>query len=178
MSISNVGSGIANTEEIKFSLLDYDNQIMVHNNVSQITITPVNSPISSVAGTYSEQVKSGVATFDNLIAISPPGSSNVQFRASSKAISNSKIIKAFGSSINNNTISMNFRDCKPGEYILGNTCGECTAGLFSLKWNSLECTPCIDNAVCLGKDQISVRSGYWRRTANSTKLIECINQDA
>ena len=178
MSINNVGSGIANTEEIKFSLLDYDNQIMVQNSVSQIIITSVNSSTSSVAGTNSKQMKSGVATFDNLIAISAPGSSNVKFKASSKAISNSKIIGAFGSSISNNTISFNFRDCKPGEYILDNTCVECSAGSFSLEWNSIECTSCLENAVCLGKDQISVRSGYWRRTTNSTKLIECINQDA
>ena len=110
MSINNVGSGIANTEEIKFSLLDYDNQIMVQNSFSQIIITSVNSSTSSVAGTNSKQMKSGVATFDNLIAISAPGSSNVKFKASSKAISNSKIIGAFGSSISNNTISFNFRD--------------------------------------------------------------------
>ena len=36
----------------------------------------------------------------------------------------------------------------------------------------------MDNAVCLGGTEINVFEGFWRRTANSTKVIECPSEKA
>jgi predicted outer membrane repeat protein len=176
--ISNVGSNTVYEETLNFALLDYDNQTMVLNNVNQIIINPVNSSQASVVGTNAVLLKNGVASFTNLVAIAQPGSQNIKFQASSKAINNAKINQIYGSAVSDNFINFNFRNCMPGEQIIGNRCVPCSAGSYSLEWNSKTCESCLENAVCLGRDVIEVEQGFWRRTTNSTNIVECINQDA
>ena len=178
MLISQLGSGIAHTEILKFSLKDYDDQIMVLNNIDQIRINPTQPDLSSIKGVNSRILVKGIATFDEFTAVAEPGSSNIQFKVSSKAINDVKVNAVYGNNIPNSILTINFRYCQPGEYMLNNTCFECSPGSYSLLWNSTSCHKCPDNAVCLGKDQISVASGYWRRTPNSTEIIKCINQEA
>ena len=36
----------------------------------------------------------------------------------------------------------------------------------------------MDNAVCLGKDQIEVNPGHWRKSTNSTTIVECILEES
>ena len=50
--------------------------------------------------------------------------------------------------------------------------------MYSLEWNSTVCSSCISNAIWYGKDQISLSSGYWRSTKNSTFIVECPNINA
>jgi hypothetical protein len=179
MQVDNVGSDIVIPQTLYFELLDYDNQVMVLNNINQIVITPVNANISSVSGTNSELLKNGVASFDSLKAIAVPGSSGVMYRATSKAIDTQKLNEIYGSNVNQNLISFNFRKCQPGEFIKdGNKCDVCSGGSYSFDWNSKICHTCMNDAVCLGGTMIEVRSEYWRFTTNSTKIIEWINKDA
>jgi hypothetical protein len=173
MQVDNVGSDIVIPQTLYFDLLDYDNQVMVLNNINQIVITPVNANISSVSGTNSELLRKGVASFDSLKAIAVPGSSGVMYRATSKAIETQKLNEIYGSNVNQNLISFNFRNCQPGEFIKdGNKCEVCSGGSYSFDWNSKICHTCMNDAVCLGGTMIEVRSEYWRFTTNSTKIIE------
>ena len=125
MSFDNVGPNIPNEDQIQFEILDYDNQVMVLNSVSQMNIQPVNRSVSSISGTNSVQFKNGVATYDNLVAIATPGSQNITFVATVKAIDSVKIKNVYGSAVSENTITFSFRNCKPGEYISdGSKCVE------------------------------------------------------
>jgi predicted outer membrane repeat protein len=173
MVISNIGSNIKLEETIHLALLDYDDQVMVLNSVNQIIITPVDRSIASVRGVNSVLLHNGVATFDNLVAITKYGSKNVKFQASSKGIDSTKIKKVYGAEISENIVTFNFRDCMPGESIANNySCNKCSAGSYSLQWSSSECFSCIDDAVCAGRDVIEVNPEFWRMTTNSTKIVE------
>ena len=178
MTIFNAASGIQYDQEVKFSLIDYYNQTMSLNSVNQITINPVNKTAVSMKGTNSGLLRNGVATFNNLIFNTQPGSTNIQFIASSKAIDSVKVKEVYGS-VSNNLISVNFRFCKPGEIQLSdNTCSTWATGTFSLDWNSTECEPCPSNAQWLGGNQISVSAGYWRMSQNTSKIVEWIYDKA
>ena len=83
-----------------------------------------------------------------------------------------------GNITHQNTLALDYRFCKPGEYISNNSCVECSYGSYSLQWNSTTCSQWPDNASCLGKDQIYVEAGYWRLNTNSTDIMGCINQNA
>lgn len=139
MVINDIGSGIRYDTPLKFALLDYDEQVMVLNNVDQIILTPVNSTISSIGGVNSALTRNGVSTFDNLVAIAKYGAKDIKYQANSKAIDSTKILIALGSLIWDNIVSFNFRNCMPGESIIDNhRCQECSAGSYSLEWNSPE----------------------------------------
>ena len=170
--LDNIGSGIANEEPFTLELLDFDNQVMVMNNENQITISAMNRSQASVSGANSRQLDSGVATFDSFIAVGDPGSKGVKFQAGSKSINNAKVAQVHGTAFDN-LIDINFRMCKPGEYTSSSKeCVECSAGTYSLIWKADTCLSCIDDVVCLGKDQLYVDEGFWRMTANSTKIVE------
>jgi len=115
--IDNVGAGIKYDKEIKLALLDYDNQVMVLNSVNEITIISSASNVTSVSGTNSVLQENGIGTFENLIVLGIHGSRGVKFQASSKAIDTSKITQVYGGPVSNNTVTVNFRECMPGEYI-------------------------------------------------------------
>ncbi|CAI2371780.1 unnamed protein product [Moneuplotes crassus] len=179
MSLTNVGPGIGLDSSIKLSLLDFDNQTMVMNNADQISIFAVDTQSSSVRGTNTVQLDKGVSEFDSIQFVSEIGSKNVEYRAVSNTIDNTKVNKLFDSSLVENQITVDFRFCKPGEHIdIQNICTECSAGTYSLKWNSTFCPKCMNNAFCPGKEQIQVTSGHWRNTRNSTEIKECLKSDA
>ena len=110
MSFDNVGPNIPNENPLQFELIDYDNQVMVLNSVGQMNIQPVDRSVSSISGTNSVQFKNGVATYDNLVAIATPGSQNITFMATIKAIDSTKIKSLYGTAISENTITFNFRN--------------------------------------------------------------------
>jgi len=179
IEINNIGSGIRYPQILKLSLLDVDDQVMIQNNINQIIITPLDSTNSSILGFNSQLLKSGVSSFNNIIAVASPGKQNVKYQANWKAIDKTLISEVYGGQISDNLITMNFRYCQPGEMKLGNTsCSEWAAGTYSLFWNSTSCISWLANTVWLGKEVISVNPRYWRRTTNSTMIVECQNGDA
>ena len=146
--LDNVGSGIIYPQTLHLSLYDYDDQIMILDSSNQISISPADQQSSGVSGVNVGLLNKGSTSFDSVIFISPPGSVNVQFKATSKAIDDDKIHNVFANSVSNNTIYVNFRFCKPGEIINNSSqCQECSAGTYSLQWNSTECKNCIDHIV-------------------------------
>ena len=148
MLLDNVGSGIPYPHTLNLGLYDYDDQIMILDSSDQISISPVDLQSSDISGINVGLLSQGSTSFDNVAFISSPGLVNVQFKATSKAIDDDKIQNVFGNTVSNNTINVNFRFCQPGEIITNNNqCQGCSAGTYSLRWNSTECTNCIDDAV-------------------------------
>lgn len=88
---NNFGSGIRITEPISLALVDHFDNIMVLDNASQISI--ISSASHLITGTNVRRVTSGVATFDDLVFISSPGASGVEFPISSKSI-DSEVVQA------------------------------------------------------------------------------------
>lgn len=135
ITLSNVGSNIVYPEEVVLALVDYDRQEISNQNTTQIKITPVTSS-AGLSGVDYAKVSQGVGVFDNLIFESEPGSTNVAYRASSKAINQNKINNVFGGQLSENLVNVNFRFCQPGEIINDGGCLECSQGTYSLQWNS------------------------------------------
>ena len=174
MVINNMVSGVQYDQGIKLSIIDFDNQTMLLNNFNQIIINPVNKTATTMKGTNSGLLRNGVATFSNLIVNTKPGSTNMQFQATTSAIDSIKVKEVYGS-VSNNLISTNFRFCKPGEIQLSdNTCSTWTPGTYSLNWNSTSCQSCPSSSQCLGGNQIYVGAGYWRMSQNTSTIVEWI----
>eukprot|EP00345_Euplotes_harpa_P019284 CAMPEP_0168341028 /NCGR_PEP_ID=MMETSP0213-20121227/14419_1 /TAXON_ID=151035 /ORGANISM="Euplotes harpa, Strain FSP1.4" /LENGTH=329 /DNA_ID=CAMNT_0008347385 /DNA_START=876 /DNA_END=1865 /DNA_ORIENTATION=- len=114
VTINNVGSGIDFKSNLVFELQDYDSQRMVLDDTSQIKISPVTSS-AKVTGIDSAKVVNGTAVFSSLVWMYKPGATNVLFEATSKSI-NTAIVRTALGSVSNNTISVSFRHCKPGEF--------------------------------------------------------------
>ena len=179
MSISYIASGIQYENDIVFELVDYDNQIMVLNNINQVEMSVTNSSRLQLKGTNNGKLKSGVATFSNFKAISKPGNTNILISIKCKAIDSTKILKVFGKQFGSSSLTINFRYCKPGEIQMAdNTWSECAAGTYSLSWNSTNCIQWPMRTICLGNYQISVDQGYWRNNKNSTYIAECLAKDS
>lgn len=137
VELSNVGSGIAYPAELKFILIDFDNQTMILINSTQIKIFPL-TPLASISGISEVKIDSGVATFTNVIFESQPGTRNIVYKLNSELVDSKKVTHL--ELPTNNTITVNFRYCKPGEFVQEDgTCKECSAGTYSLNWNSTEC---------------------------------------
>ena len=179
ISLFDVGSGIVYNETLSFGLYDFDNQVMVLDNSNQIVISVIDTQTSSVSGTNAGLLRQGIASFQNLIFISTPGSTGILYRATSKAIDVDKIQNVFGQQISENNINVDFRFCRPGEIMTSeNQCQKCSAGTYSLEWNSTQCQNCLEDVICNGGANIELAPEYWRRTTNSTRIIQWLNPDA
>lgn len=178
ITLNDVGSGVSKDVALNLALFDHDNQTAVLDNVSQIEVRAVQ-PDTAVSGTTSVKVTAGVASFAEMKFTFKPGAQNVQYGLSSDGLDFTKIIKQYGSSYIIRNITVNFRYCKPGEIERSNTtCSSCSPGSYSLTWNATKCENCIEHADCLGEEKISLEKGFWRRTKNSTLVVECPNPDA
>ena len=107
--LNNVGSGITYPQTLHLGLYDYDDQIMVLDSSDQISILPIDLHSSDVSGVNVGLLNQGSTSFDSIAFISSPGSVNVQFKTTSKAIDDDKIQNVFQNTISNNTIFVNFR---------------------------------------------------------------------
>ena len=116
ISFSNAGSGIAYDTSFTLGLYDYERQIVVADSISQITITKSSSQ-QNVAGTNLLKVNKGVATFSNIIFISNPGDTDINFAISTSGLNPSNLKIVYGSDYQISSIVVNFRFWKPGEQI-------------------------------------------------------------
>ncbi|CAI2368076.1 unnamed protein product [Moneuplotes crassus] len=176
--LENVGSGITIDQTLTLAIYDIDNQIMNLDNSSQIVILSRNASEANTKGFNILSVNQGIAQFDNFAAIIRDNKRSSNFTLSSKSINTDKVQEVLGSLFSQKDLQINFRDCQPGERIVGDECEVCAIGTYSLEWNAIECVDCDLEADCLGGNQVSVKSGYWRRFQNSTKIVECIVEEA
>ena len=164
--LRDVGSGIEYNDNLIFALVDHDDQTMILDNESTFKVSPI-SLNSSLTGTDYAKVNKGVASFSGLTFNSKPGDQNVTFRMTSKSINT------------HFDFTIDFRYCKPGEFSEKNgKWGVCPYKFYSLKWNESQWYAWMNNAVCLGGKDIEVDNGYWRKTPNSTDIIEWPRKDS
>lgn len=110
MKINNLGSGITYENVIELTLRDADNQIIVLDDENQVLLTSLkNSSIATVKGFNSAVFRSGVATFDNFIVASEPGTQNIFVSVTSKAIDKDKLSVITGSTMEDDLLEVNLR---------------------------------------------------------------------
>ena len=166
--LNDIPSGLEYNSSIRVMLVDQEGQVMnLENDV--VAKIRTSSPESKITGVDSVIFTRGLAEIDKVTFIYRPGATNILFDIS-KTTSNTQIQSM--------PIHVSFRYCKPGEIIINNQCSKWSYGTYSLDWNSTQWKSWIDKADWLGDTQISVDSGYWRRTTNSTTVIECIKEEA
>ena len=176
--IRDVGSGLPIKETLTLALLDYNNQVMNLDSSSQIKILAKDFKIAKIGGINTVSTKEGMAIFNSISSISQSWTTSAEFLLSSNTIDSQKVKIVFQNNLNQQELIIKFRDWSPGEKIDGNEWKVCAAGTYSVFSNSTECTKCIANAEWLGGQQISVRSGYWRRFQNSTFISQWLNEKA
>ena len=84
--LQEVVSGQIYTPSLEFQLIDHDGQVILTDSTSTILINPFNNT-TSIDGTNVVLVNQDVANFDEFIFTSKPGSRNINFEVTSKAIS-------------------------------------------------------------------------------------------
>ena len=115
MILADVVSGIAYPDTINLTIVDLDNQVMNLLSSGQIKIVGITNG-ASVRGIDSSLLNNGVAQFDNIQFIHMPGQSNINYKAVSNLIDSNKV--RYLDVPTDNTISVSFRYCKPGEVIV------------------------------------------------------------
>lgn len=136
ITLNNIPSGISQDVSLNLALFDHDNQIVVLDNISQIEIKPIHAD-TTVSGTTSVKVTGGVATFNDMKFTAKPGAQNVQYGLSSDGLDLQKLIMQYGLGYAIRNMTVNFRYCRPGEIVRGETiCAPCSPGSYSLTWNS------------------------------------------
>lgn len=113
-----VGSGIQYPDLLEFELVDYDNQTMVLDYTSQIKVTGYSAG-TSLSGTDQAVTLGGIATFSDITFKYIPGSSNIEYRLTSKSLDSSKLT-ALGMNAYTQ-LMVSFRYCMPGERKIGTT---------------------------------------------------------
>ena len=176
--LSDVGSGIRIPQTIKLALFDINDQIMNLDNSSLISIIPRNTSKVSLKGANVISMTKGIAEFDNMAAIIDLDYRVANFSLNWQIIDKNKVKNVLGSDYQQNDLVIHFRDCQPGERILGNQCDVWAAGTYSLTWNSTKCKKWGLNVDWLGGQHLSLKHGHWRRFSNSTEIVEWINKDA
>ena len=120
----------------------------------------------------------GVIDMNELVFINSPGSNNITFSLNSDSV-NLDIAKAiYGDSYRLPVFVVNFRYCRPGEYISRDKWLSWSENSYSLNWNSTQWDNWMGNSFCEGDEVIKVDGGYWRKSTNSTLIIQCPNQGA
>ena len=181
------------TQAFTFNILDFDDQVITLDSVSKITVRPSTAG-AQIDGKSIGVANAGVVYMDRVVLISMPGSTNVVFSVTPSTI-NVDIAKAvYGDNYKLPSIIANFRYCqlifkkklfvikkfnfRPGEYSNSHKWLPWSEGSFSLLWNATQCEKWLSNANCEGDEVVFVNSGYWRKTTNSTIIVEWPNKNA
>ena len=175
-TVSNATSGQI-SQEFQFSILDFDSQIMNLDSTSKITVKAKASG-SQVDGKNIGVANLGNVNLSELIFIYKPGSQNVKFSVNSDSINLNTAKAIYGSNYSLPIISVNFRFCRPGEYILQSKWISWSEGSYSLNWNSTQWEKWMGNAYWQGDEIVKVDAGYWRKSTNSTLIVQWPNKDA
>ena len=164
-----IPSGIKLDTILSLILQDYDNQTTPDSSY-QIKISPLTKG-AFVSGYDSARVIQGNAKFDSLAFTFYPGINHVQFKATSNAINtqNNNAMKTPSYT----SIDVSFRFWGPGESQISNNSWQiCSAGTYSLEWNSTSWSNWVTNGFCPGGSKIEVNPGYWRINQNSTTILK------
>ena len=173
----NAVSGQVYSPALEFQLVDHYNQVILTNSYSKIRISSISND-ALLEGTLTSIVNQGTSSFENLILIAKPGSSNVKYEIISSAIDQDIIDLQYKESFSQEMIDVSFRYCGSGEIETNNRWKIWSPGTYSLGANKTECNAWISNAVWLGGKQIVVNDGYFRQSYESDLVIEWIRKDS
>ena len=115
ITLADLGSGIKYTTPITLQLVDHDNQVMIQDSSSQIEIRPLPGTNQAVLGTTAKKMINGVVTFDDLVFISYPGDTDIEFEVYSNVLNQKVLDLQYGNSLPKTFIKASFRFCEPGE---------------------------------------------------------------
>ena len=174
--IDGLPSGLVMENSFKIAIVNNEEQIMTNQNKFAIRILAIDTN-TNVKGQTTVVSKNGISTFTNTIFVGKPGQNNVQYAIKTKAIDYNSLKYVDPEFSTEQTLTVSFRWCKPGEYQNGNVWIKWGAGSYSVIWNETQCHNWPNNAGCEG-EVISLNSGYWRMDANSTDIMEWPNADA
>lgn len=119
INIEDIPSGQAADVELKFSIIDADNQVSAEINGGSILISPVDSNAYVTLGSRASVV-AGIATFKNIVFKASPGAQNVKYKLSSSSIDSNTIKKVYGVDSIQEPMYVSFRYCMPGEMSTNN----------------------------------------------------------
>ena len=112
--LDNIASGQVISPSLNFELVDHDKQVILTDSTSTIKASS-HSNGTTVEGTLVAAVKQGAATFDELILVAKPGSTNAEFQISSAAVDDDIINLQYNGTVSQNAINSSFRYCESGE---------------------------------------------------------------
>lgn len=122
-----------------------------------------NSDDGYVTGGTVQRFENGQALFDSLEVRCSPSGSMLLLIETDVAI--------------DRYFPVSFRSCYRGEYYSQGMCLECPTGSYSLKDNSdlsvTTCEKCPDEAESCFADQLVLKEGYWRISADASSAIPC-----
>jgi parallel beta-helix repeat protein len=117
-----------------------------------------------VTGKTVAESYSGLAGFHFASHCNPSGNVNLSISASGL------------DAVQDLSLQINLRGCRRGEYYSAGSCYECADGTYSLEMNDnltiTGCSECPNHAPCRGS-VLSVDSGYWRLSDNTSFVFEC-----
>jgi len=156
------------------SLRDHYGQVYTIDNRSIATLGAADIS-SSVLGTFKATAQQGTFLLDSFIIYGPPGSAQ-KMNLRSSAISPSQPGDP-DPHISSVLLTVELRNCEPGEFHTTYSCEVCAAGTYSFD-PSTPCLSCLDNAQCWGNFTVTPEAGYWRSNEFSHEIRPCPKQTA
>ena len=172
-----VVSGQVVDPALEIDLVDHDGQTITTDSASKIKFIIVDAS-SDLDGTREAIANQGLATFDDLIFVSTPGSEAIEYQVSSNAINDQKILLQYGVDSLQDPLLVSFRYCQSGEIESEDRCRLCSPGTYSVGESQTECEFCMPHAACLGGNQIVVDKGYYRASHHTAHISECTREDS
>jgi hypothetical protein len=176
--VTNVPSGQLIQIALRIGLFDDRQQLVRADNNSSGLLSALNSSLVTLSGNVISVAAQGVLVFQEISAVSVPGSSQMLVLTSS-AINESKKAVARDSTQYHSSvlIQVDFRLCTVGESRQGDVCYVCAESTYSLD-PSLPCMLCPQGAVCYGNSTMAPKPGYWRYSNETDNFIQCLASDA
>lgn len=147
-----------------FELLDHYNHRVTTSLFDSFVL--LDTPTVTYRGNHAAMLKKGLFVYQDLVVYAAPASKRSLVGYLNYTYEGRRLT-LLGSA------EVSFRNCSVGEIYKPDRCEVCYSGSVSFSPTDSACTICPLSAHCAGGNQLSVNSGYWRNTTNSTELRRC-----
>ena len=134
---------------LSLTLIDQEGNIVTSDSESIVRVVQLNSE-NKVYGTSSKTLMNGKVDFTDIVFESMPGKRQVEYEVVSNAISIDKLRFIINPGHSNLLLSLDFRECTPGEAQINTICEICPVGKYTFEAGAEMCLPCLNNALCEG----------------------------